>query len=1097
MDAAQTYVAPRTCTAVDEGGSMRGAKSSAVPLIDYAHAAAYVLIAEPGAGKTTAFKTEAARQSGEYVTVRDFRTFDKPEWCDTTLFLDGLDEARAGTEDGRTPLDDVRRKLHSVGCPPFRLSCRWADWMAATDRDRLKEVSPDGAVTVMRLDPLSEGNIKDILANNFGVEDTDGFIKAARKRDVDKLLTNPQNLDLLAKAVLQGNWPDSRKETFEQACQMLARESNGEHLAANPSVADPRPLIEAAGRLCAAQLLSGAAGFTLPDRAVPDGDYPSFTEADGEASGRARQALGTRLYVGVTEGKLAPAHRQISEFLAARRVSGLIDDGLPLGRILALITGFDGELLPSFLNFASWLAVHSKRSRACLSRLDPSGLIYAGDRLTYSLDEKREIVRNLRRDVAWNPWCARTISRVPGIGAIVSPKLERTFRDILSEAQRDFEHQSYVMHLMQMLADGEPLPALSDALEEAARDEARNWGVRCAALDVLISYYARGACGPEALVRMLGEIAEDLLDDPQDELLGLLLKALYPGVLSIGEAQTHLRAPKVTDRSGEYSDFWTQHVPEKSTPDQLAELLDRIAANFEDYRPFLVRETGKYSGLGQLPMRLLTKLLRAKRGNVTTDRLYDWLGAVSDPGLRVPERDKVLVRFDLEWRREALKDLIAYGVETCLRTGEDCMGLVDRRLFGARPHGYGRWCLEMALDVEDGTAASFYLRELVDCIDDGSRADGLTVEAVRAALAADEALLQRFDEMRSPPVSRVILPEHAEIPASPTDTDLQRVWQARITSEAPALRAGRGTPQLLHAIAEVYLDIRADADGQTPRERLGGLIGSRVDLIDLLMMGLEGAVSRDDLPDSEDAVRLFDENRIDPLVLPFMAGLHSLEQSGRLVIGGLGEILIRLAVTILYTLPGNCIDPDNVTGEDVYRPEWFRDLLGENPTLVADVVFRTALRKLETGVRQAIELRELAVADDHREVAAIASLPVLESFPTAATDAALFSLCWSLNAALRNCDWSDVDRVIEERLGTDDGAPEERACWLTAGYLLAPNRYREEFRAMASDDRCLKSLVRFVTAGRRQGESVLFFCRYAGLTRLSFAFHRCALFHVR
>lgn len=1067
MDAAQTYVAPRTCTAVDEGDSMREAKSPAVPLIDYSDTAAYVLIAEPGAGKTTAFKTEAARQSGEYVTVRDFRTFDKPEWRDKTLFLDGLDEARTETEDGRTPLDDVRRKLHNLGCPPFRLSCRWADWMASTDRDRLKEVSPDGAVAVMRLDPLSKRNIKDILANRFGVEDTDGFIKAARERDVDKLLSNPQNLDLLAKAVLQGNWPDSRKETFELACQMLARELNGEHLAANPSVADPRPLIEAAGRLCAAQLLSGGAGYTLPDRAVPDGDYPSITEVDGEASGRARQALGTRLYVGVTEGKLAPTHRQIAEFLAARHVSGLIDNGLPLGRVLALITGFDGELLPSFLNFASWLAVHNKRSRKVLSRLDPSGLIYAGDRQTYSLDEKREIVRNLRREVAWNPWCVRSISRLPGIGAIVSPELEGTFRDILLEAPRELEHQSYVMQLMQMLADGEPLPALSGALEETVRDETRNLGVRCAALEVLISYYARGACGSEALVKMLGEIAEDVLNDPQDELLGLLLSALYPRVLSIGEAQTYLRAPRLTDRSGEYSDFWTRHVPEKSTPDQLAELLDVIAAKFEDYRPFLVGQTGMYNALGQLPMRLLTEVLRAARRKVAKERLYDWLGVVSDPGLRVPEGERLSVRFDLEWNREALKDLITYGVETCLRTGDDCMGLVDRRLFGARPFDYGRWCLEMVLSAEDGKAASFYLRELLDCINDGSRAGGLTVEGVRAALAAEESLLKRFDGMRNPSVPREVRPQHAKMPESPTDTEDQKAWQARITAEAEALREGRGLPQLLGQAAEVYLDIGGNAAWKAPRERLGDLVGSHIDLIDLLIMGIEGTVTRNDLPSCDDAVRLFDEHRIDWLVLPLIAGMHSLEQSGRLAVGDVGESGMRLAMTILYTLPGKSIDPDNVTGRNVYRPEWFRDLLRENPALVADVVSRTALRKLETGVQWAHELRELAVADDHREVAAIASLPVLESIPTAETDAAVLSLCWSLNAALRNCDWSDVGRVIEERLGTIDRTPGERACWLTAGYLLAPDRYRVDFGAMASDDQCLKSLVRFVTAGRR------------------------------
>ena len=251
---------------------------------------------------------------------------------------------------------------------------------------------------------------------------------------------------------------------------MLVHEPNGEHLVANPSSADTAPLVEAAGRLCAVQLLAGGAGYTLPGRAVPDDDYPSLAEVDGEARGRARQVLGTRLFVGTSEGKLAPAHRQIAEFLAARHVSGLVDKGLPLERILALITGFDGELLPSFENFASWLAVHNKQSRKRLSRLDPSGLIYAGDRQTYSPDEKMEIVSNLRRESAWNPLCLRSISKVAGIGGIVSPELEGTFREILSDRERSHEHQAYVMLLMQMLADGDPLPALSDPLENTVRD---------------------------------------------------------------------------------------------------------------------------------------------------------------------------------------------------------------------------------------------------------------------------------------------------------------------------------------------------------------------------------------------------------------------------------------------------------------------------------------------------------------------------------------------------------------------------------------------------------------------------------------------------
>ena len=1073
------YVAERTCTVVNQDEEESRTRKCGMPLEGFAETPAYVLIAEPGAGKTTAFKTEAVSQRGVYVTVRNFRALgDRAEWHNTTLFLDGLDELRAGAEDGRTPLDDIRKKLSRLGRPPFRLSCRWADWLAANDKEALKEVSRDGTVTVIRLDPLSERNIKDILSNNHGVEDPDGFIKAARERGVDRLLRNPQNLDLLAKSVSQGKWPDSRKETFDQACRMLVREPNGEHLAANPTSADTSLLIKAAGRLCAAQLLSGTAGYTLPDRAEPDGDYPSFAEVYGEVGDHtARNVLGTRLFVGGSEGKLAPAHRQIAEFLAAQYVSGLLDKGLPLARILALITGFDAELVPSFRNFASWLAVHNKQSRKKLSHLNPSGLIYDGDRETYSADEKRDIVQNLRRESNWNPWCTRGVSKVSGIGGIVSPELEGTFRQILTDGERGREHQSYVMLLMQLLADGEPLPALSDVLEQTVRDRTWNQGVQCAALDVLTSYHARGRLGFAGLKAMVAEIDNGSLDDPQDELLGILLKALYPKVLSIMEVQRYLREPKLTAMSGEYAKFWTEHVPKESTPEQLADLLDGIAERFGEYRPFMVGEVGLKTLLGQLPMDLLDRVLRETLwrnpgSSVAADRLYEWLGVVSDPGLRVPEGETVSVRFDLEWNEDRLKDLIAHGVETCLRSGEECGGLVDRRLLGARPRRYGRWCLEMALAAEEGKAAAFYLQELLDCVMDGARAAELTMKEARAVLAADEALLNRFDEMvarRSHVETRTergAAPESATVMESGGDTAEQRTWQARIAAQVPALRAACGAPQLLHRAAEAYLGIRENSAGKTPRQRLGDLVVGRVDLIDLLLAGMEGTIAREDLPGCDDVVRLFDGNRVDWLVLPFVAGLHSLEQSGRLSGGDLNESKARLAVTILYMLPQGFLDPESTGRNSVYRPAWFRTVLRDNPALVADVLRRSAARKLETGAQLAIELRELANAEDHREVATLISVSVLEHFPKVETDVALQALCWSLNAALKRGDWSAVGRVIEERLGRGGQGTGEHGCWLAAGYLVAPERYQEDLRGLAEDDDGLKSLAMFVAAGR-------------------------------
>lgn len=1079
MDKETTFVAPRTCTVVDEGESNRDAKKSAKPLINYADASAYVLIGEPGAGKTTSFKSEAGNQGGVYVPVRKFLTFDEqPEWQGKTLFLDGLDESRVGTVDGRTPLDRIRTKLDRLDRPKFRLSCRWADWFGSNDRDRLKEVSSDGTVTVVRIDPLSKQNINDILNKKYSIEAADDFIGKARERGIDGLLKNPQNLDLLVKSVSRGKWPKSRKETFEQACRMLVCEPNREHRLAKQWSAETGPLIEAAGRLCVVQLFSGVAGFTLPDRAVPDSDYPSLVEVDRKAGGRTRDVLGTRLFVGASEGKLSPTHRQIAEFLAARHVSGLVDGGLPLERILALITGFDGELLPSFQNFASWLAVHNKRSRKRLSRLDPSGLIYAGDRQTYSTDEKRDIVLNLRRESCWNPWCNRSISKVPGIGKIVSPELKEVFREVLTDGERARKHQSYVMLLMQMLADGEPLPALSDVLEQMVRDRTWNQGVRSAALDVLSGYHARGQLESTALTGMVAEIEDGSLDDPQDELLGILLKALYPKVLSIAEVQRYLRKPKLVAITSEYARFWTEHVPNESTPEQLADLMDGIAERFTKYRPFMVGDVGLHTGLGQLPVKLLNNVLRETRWRnpgrtVASDRLFEWLGVVSDPGLRFPKSDKVIVKFDLQWNAETLKALIAYGVETCLRRGEECLDLVDRRLFGARPFAYARWCLEMALATGQGKVANFYLHELSGCVMEGACADGLTLEEARVSLAVDAVLATQFDDMVERRTRAKFRTASRTVSAAPADTESlgdtrqQQAWQARIAAQASALRAGRGSPRLLCKAAEAYLGIHGDSGEKAPRDRLHNLVGRREDLIDLLVLGMEGTITRGDLPGCDDMVRLFDRKRVNSLVLPFVAGLHSLEQAGRLSLGDLNESQTRLGVAILYTLPRECVEPNTSGQTGTYRPEWFRALLRDEPALVADVLRGTVAKKLETGVQPATELQEMAKAEDHREVAAIASLPVLEHFPTAQTDAALLALCWSLKAALERCDWSDVGRLIEERLRTGDQLPGERSCWLTAGYLVAPERYRDDLRGLGEHEEGLKWLAMFVsTAGR-------------------------------
>ena len=57
-----------------------------------------MLLGGPGAGKTTEFEVESRDlgESAEFVSARDFLAESRPEWRDKTLFIDGLDEIRAG-----------------------------------------------------------------------------------------------------------------------------------------------------------------------------------------------------------------------------------------------------------------------------------------------------------------------------------------------------------------------------------------------------------------------------------------------------------------------------------------------------------------------------------------------------------------------------------------------------------------------------------------------------------------------------------------------------------------------------------------------------------------------------------------------------------------------------------------------------------------------------------------------------------------------------------------------------------------------------------------------------------------------------------------
>ena len=330
-----TYRATRTCTEVAAAGPVEGVSG---PLARYREVPAYVLLGDPGSGKTTelAQEVEAVGEGALLVSARDFLTFlpeNRPEWRSRILFIDGLDEVRAGQSDARTPFDAIRGRLDALGGPPFRLSCRAADWLGAADRSKLGDVSPDGEVTVLNLDPLSESEIAGIVGSHPGIGDPEAFIMEARERGVGALLANPQNLELLVRLVGDGGgWPGGRRETFEGACSQMVAEHNVEHLSVHQP--DTDQLLDAAGRLCLVHLVAGVPGYASRQQ-QPDEECIAPDRCDYEDTELLLHALSTKLFSMDDAGVARPVHRHLAEFVGARHLARLIEGGLPARRAIA------------------------------------------------------------------------------------------------------------------------------------------------------------------------------------------------------------------------------------------------------------------------------------------------------------------------------------------------------------------------------------------------------------------------------------------------------------------------------------------------------------------------------------------------------------------------------------------------------------------------------------------------------------------------------------------------------------------------------------------------------------------------------------------
>ena len=1040
---------PRT---VSEVGAKQSPSRS---LAEYREDPALVLVGDAGSGKTTEFREacDALAGCGEFVTAREFINLGcNTDLTEKTLFIDGLDEVRAGERDLRKPLDAIVKQLHHFGRPRFRLSCRALD-LGRTDEETLQRVSPNGSVRLVRLDPLRDSDIEAFVDSHDRMVQATEFFEAARQKGLSGMLRNPQSLDLLLRAFSKsgGRLPKSRREVFEQACLALAAEQNDQHLDSGRVWPAEQEIVDAASEVCALVLLSGAAGVcrhgkdSMADWAFL-GNLPDHRPEVVDA------AVGTTLFTAASQlHRFEPVHRVVGEFLAARHLAARVAEGVSVRRALSLITvESDGCTVPTPLRgLAAWLAALCPLARRHLIDCDPVGVAAYGDITDFSTEDKERLLQALgEREPEFGSW--RFSQDLVEILSV--PEMEPALLRALKSADGGDSVEVVAGLALRALAIGEPRRGLHDDLMRIVRDPIHFPVVRRQALDAVLHNDGRDSGAAASLRELLDDIGEARVADDDRELSGTLLRELYPNKVAPADIwRFFMNQPH--QLYGRDEAFW-QRLAQKTPARQLPTVLDRLETQPEEFwRTVRARE------FDDLPARIVARAV-AERGDETpVADLYRWLRIGSRRRSLASYGGQVAVHAIHEWLRvrpSLLKQLWEEGIERYVEAEDHGQEGRDVRLVlggVAPPPDFGRFCLAQAVVVapESPTLACWLLRQAFE----RSPAEGVSLDEVKECARRSDILAKwvpdflpdpKSEEAATPTWQERRAREVRRHQAKRREQDAK--WEEAVRSNLEALRGNRAEPWLLERLAWEYL-------GTLDEYAIGPRRGWRVQAPELrsaAVEGLRGTPWRDDVPDERELFRLYREGRRHLFGLPFLAGLEIVERGDPQRLDLLDEARRRRALAFYYL---------EATGR-LETPEWYRRLVTTKPELTAAVMVRWGKATFRRDRPTVVHLDALLRHAEYSEVARGAVLPLLGAFPVrkkADWHPVLDLLLW---AAVARADREEFLDLVERKLGAKSMTVAQRAHWVAAGLAAAPGRYYDRFEEMTKDEEILREAAEFL-----------------------------------
>ena len=1036
---------PRRATALRADG-----RSDTRSFAEWRDLDAYVLLGDPGAGKSESLRAESAVSDGVFLSARDFIALGiEPADADRTLFIDGLDEMRAGGSDGRVPLDALRARLKALGRPRFRLSCREHDWRAQTDLAALAQVARDGVVQELHLEPLfREEQLQVLQARPAEVPDSQAFLQRADELGIANLFGNPLLLDLTIRAVAaKGGWPGSRRAVYDLACRELATEHSLAHLDAKPlepGVVDR--LLDDAGLLCAVLLLSGKASLTHALDAAASSIRWHTLPAELRMLDPGA-ALASKVFT-TAAGESAPRHRSIAEYLAGQAIAQRLQGSLPLGRVLALMQGGDGGIVEPLRGLLGWLAVHDARDRQHLIRLDPLTVTLNGDVAAFSTTDKHALLEALRDEAQRNPWFRNQQWNSHPFAPLASPDMTEALTRVLSDHSADASHQALVDCVLDALNHGAPMPQLRVLLEAWVVDAAAQFRNRIGALS---AWKHCTGFDPDKAREWLDQLHQGTLQDMDARLSGQLLLELYPN--HVGPDEVLRYWPKAGDvgTSTVLPLFWYQGLINLSRPQDFAALADAwLQLQPQARHPHYDGERSRVRSS------ILANALEQSGDRVGDERLRAWLGiGVDEHGVSKLDDDAGGSRI-AKWltdRPQRVKAVVALGWRATrpdTKTDRRYFWESEQRLHGARlPRDWLHWLLQQSAEAPNEELARYCFGRVAHAaIYPPPGFDVPTMEQIEAWVVAHA---ERWPQVRewllaewtSPLEDNWQSDEYRRRRKHEAQTMASK--EARRKALAPHLDAivtGTAPAHLMHQLAGAHEKRFYDISGDTPGQRVQDFLVSDEGTAHAAIVGLAHVLERDDLPSADEVFGLDAKGQyhlLRPAALLAARLAHEHEPG---MVNAWPDSLLATLVACWLT---------DGTGE---TPPWYKQAAESRPSVLAPLLVRHVLPRLRRkGPLFVTGLWPLSHEPGHAALARLVLPPLLEGFPQRASEPARRELNGSLLAALHLLDDDAASAIVRRKLDYPSIDATQRICWLVADLPYGADAVQRLVEAVGKSER--------------------------------------------